>query len=224
MPPERAPDGRALDVPPDVPSDVPSDEPASLRPTNDGLSGAGRQAIAAGARPRRRLHALAVVAVIGLALATTGCAGSDQIGSPSHRVEVWMTGSGSGSAIGAIQAAFVSVDQAIAQHQPAGVVRTVCAVLAQAAEAANSDLPTPDQTLTSTLSDAYTNALSAGTDCYDGAAGDAALLARSAAERAKSAELLSAAISRIEQITGKVPSTTTTTNPNAGSGDPFAPS
>ena len=219
MPPERAKAGRARDVPPAAPA-----APAPRRRTHDGLSGAGRRRSTAGARRPRRRHAVAAVVLAGLALTTTACAGSDQIGSPSHRVEVWMTGSGSGSAIGAIEAAFVSVDQALAQHQPAGVVRTVCAVLAQAAEAANSDLPTPDQTLTSTLSDASTNALSAGTDCYDGGAGDAALLARSAAERAKSAELLSAAISRIEQITGKVPSTTTTTNPNAGSGDPFAPS
>ncbi|MDA8342321.1 MAG: hypothetical protein M0007_08890 [Actinomycetota bacterium] len=177
-----------------------------------------------GRRTGRRLRIGVVVAMVGLGLSATACAGSDQLGSPAHRVEVWMTGSGSGSAIGALQAAFVSVDEALAQHQPSGVVRTVCAALAQAAEAANTDLPTPDQTLTTTLSDAYAAALSAGTDCYDGAAGNAALLSRSAAERARSAELLSAAISRVVQLTGKVPSTTTTTNPNAGSGDPFAPS
>ncbi len=119
--------------------------------------------------------------------------------------------------------ALTSVDQGTAEHLPAGQLKTLCAVLGDAARQGNDNLPTPDQTLTTALSNAYDTAFDAGEECYKSADdGDAGAARVSAGERARAAVMLSAAVARYVQVTGKVPSTTTTTNPEADSGDPFA--
>ena len=98
-----------------------------------------------------------------------------------------------------------NIDQALSRHDPAGSVRTVCALLTNDAETAIGNLPTPDTQLTDELNTAYEDAAAAGDDCYNGACGNASLLRRSAAERAKLAPLLTTAIDRIAAITGRTP-------------------
>ena len=95
--------------------------------------------------------------------------------------------------------------------------------MANDATAGNSNLPTPDSQLTTALENAYQVEYSAGNNCYKGAAGNASLLGRSADERRQGAADLTQAVQRIAAVTGKVPSTTTTTSPG-GNDDPFDPS
>ena len=113
-----------------------------------------------------------------------------------------------------------NIDQALARHDPPAAIKTVCALLTNDAETAIGNLPTPDSRLTADLNNAYEKAAAAGDDCYQGAAGDASLLRRSAAERAALLPLLTTALDRIEAVTGHTPSTSTT-QPSGSCSDPF---
>ena len=163
-----------------------------------------------------------VVGLVALgALALAGCAGQEQAGTPAHQVATWVSGSGAGSSIGAVEADIRSVDLILAHHNPTGEIRSVCAILASDAASGNGNLPTPDQTLSVDLSNAYASAYDAGTDCYNGAGGDAKQLAESASLRTKADAQLNQAVTRITTLTGRVPSTTTTTAPAGSNDDPF---
>jgi hypothetical protein len=174
-----------------------------------------------GRRPRpgrgTALAALAVVGCLGLA----GCAGQEQSGSPAHQVATWVAGAGAGSSIGSVDADLRNVDVILQRHDPAGEVRSVCAILASDAANGNGNLPSPDQTLSLDLSKAYATAYDAGNDCYDGAGGNARQLAESATLRARAEAQMATAVARITSVTGKSPSTTTTTAPPGSNDDPF---
>jgi hypothetical protein len=154
-----------------------------------------------------------------LAVVLAACAGQDQSGPPAARVTTWVAGSGGGAAIGTLRADVANIAYVLSRHEPAGSIRTACALLTNDAETAIGNLPTPDTRLTGDLDTAYSDAAAAGDDCYDGASGNRSLLERSARERAKLAPLLAAAIGRIEAITGRSPSTSTTAP--VGNLDPF---
>jgi hypothetical protein len=164
-----------------------------------------------------------VVVAIAVPLLLTACAGAEQSGTPAHRVSTWVSGAGAGPSIGAIESDNATIDRALAKHRAAGVIRTACALLSNDATAGNSNLPTPDNQLTTALENAYQVEYSAGNNCYSGAAGNASLLRRSADERRQGAADLAQAVQRITAVTGQVPSTTTTTSPG-GNDDPFDPS
>jgi hypothetical protein len=159
----------------------------------------------------------AIVVLFGVLLAA--CAGQEQSGPPAVRVTTWVNGSGGGAEIGTIRADVANVDYVLSRHEPAGAIRTACALLTNDAESAIGNLPTPDSELTDQLNTAYSDAAAAGDDCYSGVPGNASLLDRSARERAKLPPLLMTAVDRIEAITGRSP-TTSTTAP-AGNLDPF---
>lgn len=160
--------------------------------------------------------------VVAGALLLSACAGAGLSGTPSQRVTSWLSASDNGASIGAVTDDIHAVDAGLAQHQPAGAIRTLCAVLTTDAQSGNSVLPTPDTQLTNDLSDAYNDAYAAGNDCYSGAGGNAALLAKSATLRRETLAELQAAVARVTAITGAVPSTTTTTLPPGTGDDPFA--
>jgi hypothetical protein len=166
--------------------------------------------------------AVALVAVA-VPLLLAACAGAEMSGTPAQRISTWVSGAGAGSAIGAIEADNAAIDKALATHSAAGVIRTACALLSNDSSAGNSDLPTPDDQLTTALENAYQVEYSAGNNCYSGAGGNASLLRRSADERRQGAADLAHAVRRITAVTGQVPSTTTTTSPDGGSNDPFNP-
>ena len=181
------------------------------------MPGSGRHAMASRRSARfRAASVLAAVVIVGLLLG--GCAGQEQSGTPSHRVMTWMNAVG-GSGIGNVEVAARNVDLAISQHNSPGAIREVCDLLSSEAQTSIGNLPAPDDQLTNQLNTAYMEATAAGDDCYDGASGNAKLMARSAAERAKLVSLLATAVQLVESVTGQVP-TTETTAPQA-SGDPF---
>jgi hypothetical protein len=164
-----------------------------------------------------------VLVAVAVPLLLAACAGAEMSGTPAHRISTWVSGAGAGSAIGAIEADNAAIDRALASHSAAGVVRTACALLSNDASAGNSNLPTPDDRLTTALENAYQVEYSAGNNCYRGAAGNASLLRHSADERRQGSSDLTRAVRRITAVTGQVPSTTTTTSPDGGDNDPFNP-
>jgi hypothetical protein len=144
----------------------------------------------------------------------------DQSGPPSAQVSAWMTTSGGGAAIGQLKVDGRNIDLAVARHDSASALKTVCALLTTDAQTAIGNLPTPDTRLTEDLNTAYEDAAAAGDDCYNGAAGNGSLLRRSASERARLGPLLATAVGRIVSITGHTPSTSTTLASGDGN-DPF---
>jgi hypothetical protein len=168
-------------------------------------------------RPGRvGLVTLTAVLVLG-GVVLGGCA---EGGSADQQVTSWINDQGGGSSIGNVEVDVRNVDLAIQQHNSPAAIREVCDLLSNDAQTGVGNLPSPDQELTEDLNNAFVKATAAGDDCYDGAAGNAALLARSTAERAQVATLFAIAVQRIEAITGKPPTTETTTPPDDG--DPFA--
>ncbi len=154
-------------------------------------------------------------------MALAACAAQEQSGTPAEQVSSWVNGAGAGASIGTVEVDIKNVDLAFRQHDPAGEIRSVCGLLVDDSGTANGNLPTPDQQLSNDLSAAYATAYDAGTDCYNGANGDQKLLATSATLRVKAQSQMNTSVARITAVTGKVPSTTTTTTPAGANVDPF---
>lgn len=171
-----------------------------------------------GARSVVRRLVVASIVVLGSSFAA-GCT-LDQSGPPAAQLSAWMTTAAAGAAVGQVEVDSRNIDLAIAHHNPASALRTVCALLTNDAQTAIGNLPTPDTQLTDDLNAAYEAAAAAGNDCYQGADGDRTLLRRSASERVKLFPMLAAAVDRIESITGHTPSTATTA-PSGDNNDPF---
>ncbi|HTU36371.1 MAG TPA: hypothetical protein VMF35_00045 [Acidimicrobiales bacterium] len=153
--------------------------------------------------------------LLSAALGLTACAGADQVGSDSHRMSVWVSGTGLGDEIGTL----VADNARIAKVAPngTGALHAACSTMINDAEMANSSLPSPDPTVTDLLTQAYGLEGTAGNDCYDGAS-NPALLTRSEREGIKADAFYNEALQRIRAITGKVPVTTTTSGNSGNSG------
>jgi hypothetical protein len=173
-----------------------------------------------GGRRLARLGAPVVALVLGAA-ALAGCAGQEQSGDPAQQVATWVTQGGGGSSVGNLEVEARNIDLALSRHDRPAAIREVCALLSNDAQTGIGNLPTPDQELTTDLDNAYLAGTAAGDDCYKGADGDAALLARSASERTRMVALLGVAVQRMTTVSGRTP-TTDTTVPPTGGGDPFA--
>jgi len=167
-----------------------------------------------------RAPRLVVVAVLVGAAGLAGCAGPEESGPPAARVSAWLTTAAGGAAIGAIEVDSRNIDLAVAHHQPAASIKIVCALLTNDAETAIGNLPTPDTQLTNELNAAYEDGAAAGDHCYQGASGNQALLRRSTAERRQLVPLISVALARMNAITGRTTSTSTTAP--APNDDPFS--
>jgi hypothetical protein len=179
-----------------------------------------RPARRSGGRRLAHLGAPALALVLGAA-ALAGCAGQEQSGDPAQRVATWVAQGGGGSSVGNLEVEARNIDLALARHDQPAAIREVCALLSNDAQTGIGNLPTPDQELTTDLDNAYLAGTAAGDDCYKGADGDAALLAKSAAERVRMVALLGVAVQRMTTVSGRTP-TTDTTVPPTGGGDPFA--
>ncbi len=167
----------------------------------------------------RSTGSLVVAALVGVA-ALAGCAGPEESGPPSARVSAWLSTAAGGAAIGAIEVDSRNIDLALAHHQPAASIKTVCALLTNDAETAIGNLPTPDTQLTNELNAAYEDGAAAGDHCYQGASGNQALMRRSAKERRQLVPLLSVALARMNALVGHTTSTSTTAP--APDDDPFS--
>jgi hypothetical protein len=186
-----------------------------MEPGLDGLPG-----LMPSTRRRRALGTALICCAFAGMLA--GCAGEESQGTPAQQITTYMNDGGGGSGIGNVEVDSRNVALALSQHNKPAAIREVCALLSNDAQTAIGNLPTPDNDLTDALNNAYMVATAAGDDCYRGAGGNARLLARSAAERAKLVTLLDEAIARVSEVTGRTP-TTETTVPPTDNGDPFAP-
>jgi hypothetical protein len=189
---------------------------ASALDRNSRLSRQGPARVRAAATVRGALVVVVVLSFGGLISACT----LDETGPPATQVANWMSTSGSGADIGQVEADSDNVTYVLAHHETPSQIKTACALLTTDAQTGIGNLPTPDTELTDDLNNAYEDAAAAGTDCYHGASGGS-LLVRSAQERGKLGPLIATAVDRIEAITGRTPSTSTTISTQSNN-DPFA--
>jgi hypothetical protein len=153
------------------------------------------------------------------AMALTSCAGEDQMGSPAHRMSVWVNGTNFGKDIGTL----VADNARIAKVVPngSGAVHAACGTLVTDAEMANTELPSPDPEVTDLLTQAYGLEGTAGNECYDAGSTNKKLLSQSARDAIKAEAIYNEVLQRIRAIDGKVPVTTTTTGNSGNSGGIF---
>src|SRR5271170_1598353 len=93
---------------------------------------------------RRALRVGAFLLMV--ALGVTSCAGEDQMGSPSHRMSVWVRGTALGADIGTLNADNRRVTLDVPNGT--GAVHAACGTLEDDAEMANDELPSPDPQVT----------------------------------------------------------------------------
>ena len=157
-----------------------------------------------------------MVACVALSALLAACTPADQSGRPSVRVSSWVASTQLGQSVGTVLGDASRVTTATREHRSTAVMHTICAVLLNDVEAANSDLPSPDLRLTTLLSDAYGLEGDAANDCYDAGSTNAALQAKSARERSRAQTLLLQALARVARVTGHPVSTTTTVASGGG--------
>jgi hypothetical protein len=165
---------------------------------------------------RRLLVATLVLLTGASSVALTSCAGEDQIGSPAHRVSVWVDGTNLGQDIGTLIADNVRIPKVVANG--AGALHAACSTMLNDAEAANTELPSPDSEVTDLLTRAYGLEGTAANDCYNSGGTDTKLLTESRRDTIKAEALYNQVLQRIRAIDGKVPSTTTTVGNSGNSG------
>ena len=207
---------------PDGPADDPDGGPVDGGPVD---GGSDRPPAVEPAGPRRRgqprghgisgrwwiAAAVVVVAAVAvIAFISYGHLGPS--GTPAQQVDAWEAGAGLAQNLGTLNQDGVHLQEVLDKHLGTTAVHTVCGVMVVDAQTGNNNLPTPDTQLTQILARAYTLEYDAANYCYDAGAGNAALLAKSARDRAKAERLFVEALARVSEITGKSVSTTTTTS------------
>ena len=149
----------------------------------------------------------------------SSCAGEDQMGSPAHRMSVWVGGTSLGQDIGTLVADNARIPRVVANG--AGALHAACSTMLNDAEAANTELPSPDSEVTYLLTRAYSLEGTAANDCYDSGGTDTKLLTESRREAIKAEALYGQVLQRVRSIDGQVPSTTTTVGNSGNSGGIF---
>jgi hypothetical protein len=150
--------------------------------------------------PFRRAVVTMVVGLPGLTLVLVGCGSSGAGTTLAQQVTNWATATGFPAAARGIHGDIANLEKA-PPRLPVKALRTYCDVLVTDTLSANQNLPSPDRTLTDLLSTAYTEAATAGRDCFSGAGGDARLLARSSTERTRADRDLIKAQARYDFVT-----------------------
>jgi hypothetical protein len=138
------------------------------------------------------------------------------MGSPAHRMSVWVNGTNLGQDIGTL----ISDNARIPKVVPngAGALHAACSTMLNDAEAANTELPSPDPQVTDLLTQAYGLEGTAANDCYNSGATNTKLLTESRRDTIKAEALYDQALQRIRVIDGRLPSTTTTVGNSGNSG------
>jgi hypothetical protein len=160
-------------------------------------------------------RSLAAGCTVLLAFGLVSCAGEDQRGSPSHRMSVWVSGTGLGGDIGTL----VADNERLPKDVPngTGAVHAACGTMEDDAEMANDELPSPDSDVTDLLSQAYGLEGTAGTECYSAGSTNKKLLAQAERDTVKADALYEQVLMRIQVVDGKTVATTTTTDNDPGS-------
>lgn len=130
-----------------------------------------------------------------------GCGGGSGPASLAAQVTQWADTAGLSASLPRLRADLART----ATAAPGAPLRTACDVLVTDSLADNDQLPTPDRTLTDALSRAYARAAVAGRACFEGAAGDHALLASAAGARAQAVRQLVVAEARYDAIVSVLP-------------------
>ena len=117
-------------------------------------------------------------------------------------MESWVSSTALGADITQIRADAANVAKVEAIGNP-GAIRTNCAVLDLDTENANQNLPSPDQQLTTDLSDAYAAEIQAAQDCYHGAGKSETLISRGKIAQSAADADIDQALSLVQQLTGK---------------------
>jgi len=146
----------------------------------------------------------------------SSCAGEDQMGSPAHRMSVWVGGTSLGQDIGTLVADNARIPRVVANG--AGALHAACSTMLNDAEAANTELPSPDSEVTDVLTQAYGLEGTAANECYDSGSTNKQLLTESRRDTIKAEALFNRALQRIRVIDGHAPSTTTTVGNSGNSG------
>ena len=146
----------------------------------------------------------------------SSCAGEDQMGSPAHRMSVWVGGTSLGQDIGTLVADNARIPRVVANG--AGALHAACSTMLNDAEAANTELPSPDSEVTDVLTQAYGLEGTAANECYDSGSTNKQLHTESRRDTIKAEALFNRALQRIRVIDGHAPSTTTTVGNSGNSG------
>jgi hypothetical protein len=140
--------------------------------------------------------------VVGAGVLLAACGGQFSGSTVAEQTTSWARQTGFLAAIGSLHDDLARVAQAIRQGDPPPSLRTDCDVLVTDALSANQNLPAPDDTLSKSLSQAYSTAADAGRDCLRGAGTHLSpLLARSGIERARAQVELVEAEARFDSVT-----------------------
>jgi hypothetical protein len=165
----------------------------------------------------RRFIVAALVLLTGASsVALSSCAGEDQMGTPAHRMSVWVGGTSLGQDIGTLIADNARIPKVVPNG--AGALHAACSTMLNDAEAANTELPSPDSEVTNLLTRAYSLEGSAANECYDSGSTNTQLLTESRHDTIKAEALFNQVLQRIRAIDGQVPSTTTTAGNSGNSG------
>lgn len=141
------------------------------------------------------------------------------MGSPAHRMSVWVNGTNFGADIATLVADNARIPKVVPNGN--GAVHAACGTLVTDAESANTELPSPDPEVTDLLTRAYGLEGTVGNQCYDAGSTNKALLAESERNAVKAEALYNEVLQRIRTIDGKVPVTTTTAGNSGSSGGIF---
>jgi len=136
-------------------------------------------------------------AVSGLGLVLAACGSTFSGSTLSQQVTSWAGTAGFSASVSLLQGDLARIDAREGDPKP---LATDCNVLVYDALSANQNLPTPDPTLTTLLSTAYSVAGEAGHDCISGAS-DPTRRARSAIERTAARRDLIKALARFDAVT-----------------------
>ncbi len=141
------------------------------------------------------------------------------MGSPAHRMSVWVSGTNFGADVGTLVADNARIPKVVPNG--AGALHAACSTMLNDAEAANTELPSPDSEVTELLTRAYGLEGTAANDCYNSGGTDTKLLTESRRDSIKAEALYDQVLQRIRVVDGRVPSTTTTVGNSGNSGGIF---
>jgi hypothetical protein len=95
----------------------------------------------------------------------SACSGAENIGSPAQQLSTWVSSTALVSSTAGILKDFKQVNAALGSKK-VNAVQTTCSVMANDADAANSNLPGPNAGVATLLSEAYSQVGLAANACF----------------------------------------------------------
>ena len=139
------------------------------------------------------------MAIAGTSAVLASCGSTSS--TTAQRVKSWSSSSALSADISQIRADAANVSKVEGIGNP-GAIRTNSAVLDLDTENANQNLPSPDQQLTTELSDAYAAEIQAAQDCFHGAGKSKTLINRGKIAQSAAYADINQAMALEAQLTG----------------------